>query len=243
MTVTPVDLLAIGPHPDDIEIGMGGTIAHHVAHDLTVGLCDLTRGEMGSNGSPDERVREGQAASDVLGAAWRVNLGLPDRQLRDVPDQVRPLVELIRACRPAAVALPHWDDRHPDHVAAASLITAAVFSSGLRRYVAEGDAWKPEWLVYYFINGSAEPSFVIDVSEHYETKRRALACHTSQFTPGAQDRAETRLTSPLFHQLIESRDAQFGARAGVRWAEGFVVREPVVRRNLLKRRPAGARAL
>ena len=122
-------------------------------------------------------------------------------------------------------------------------ISATLGYRLLSRYAAQGDAWKPEWLVYYFINGWAEPSFVIDVSEHYETKRRALACHTSQFTPGAQDRAETRLTSPLFHQLIESRDAQFGARTGVRWAEGFVVREPVVRRNLLKRRPAGARAL
>lgn len=244
MAVTPVDLLAIGPHPDDIEIGMGGTIARHVAHHLSVGLCDLTRGEMGSNGSPEERVGEGDAACAVLGAAWRVNLGLPDRQLRDVPDQVRPIVELIRACRPAAIALPHWDDRHPDHQAAAALIATAVFNSGLRRYVAEGEAWKADWTVYYFINGWAEPSFVVDVSEYYDTKRRALACHTSQFTPGAADRTETRLTSPMFNQLIESRDAQFGARAGVRWAEGFVVREPVVRRSLLKRpRAGGARAL
>jgi bacillithiol biosynthesis deacetylase BshB1 len=236
MTVPPIDLLAFGPHPDDIEIGMGATVAHHVARGLRVGLCDLTRGEMGSNGTPDERAREAEAACAVLGAAWRVNLGLPDRHLRDVPEQVRPVVELIRACRPAAIALPHWADRHPDHTAACTLVTAAAFSSGLRRYQAAGDPWRADWLVHYYINTPGEPSFVVDVSEFYETKRRALACHASQFRPGGVDAAATRLTSPLFAQLVESRDAQLGALAGVRWAEGFVVREPVIRRHLLKRR-------
>ena len=239
-----VDLLAFGPHPDDIEIGMGASVARHVAMGLSVGICDLTRGEMGSNGTPDERVREAGAAADVLGAAWRVNLGLPDRHLRDAPEQVRPIVELLRAARPAAVAIPHWQDRHPDHVAASALLTSAVFSAGLRRYDAEGDACRPDWVCYYFINGHVEPSFVLDVSEHYEAKRRALACHRSQFAPADERATSTRLTSPLFQQLIESRDAQFGALAGVRWAEGFVVREPVIRRHLLRGRgrPSGDRS-
>jgi N-acetylglucosamine malate deacetylase 1 len=236
MTITPVDLLVFGPHPDDIEIGMGATVAHHVANGLSVGLCDLTRGEMATNGTPEERVCEAEEARGVLGAAWRVNLGLPDRHLRDTPEQVRPIVELIRRCRPPAIALPHESDRHPDHVAAHTLVRAAAFSSGLRRYDAQGAPWKPDWLVCYFINNSVEPSFVIDVSDHYETKRRALACHRSQFSPAALDAEQTRLTSPLFQQLVESRDAQFGARVGVRWAEGFVVREPLVRRHLLRQR-------
>ena len=179
----PVDLLAFGPHPDDLEIGMGATIAHHVARGLRVGLCDLTRGEMGSNGTPGEREREAEAAREVLGADWRVNLGLPDRHLRDVAEQVRPIVELIRACRPSVIALPHWGDRHPDHTAACTLVTSAAFSSGLRRYEAAGDAWKADWLVHYFINTPGEPSFVVDVSEFYEVKQRALACHVSQFAP------------------------------------------------------------
>jgi bacillithiol biosynthesis deacetylase BshB1 len=232
--ITPVDLLAFGPHPDDIELGMGAAIAHHVHHGLRVGMCDLTRGEMGSNGTPEIRVQEAEAARAVLRASWRVNLGLPDRQLRNMPDQVRPIVQLIRAAQPTVVALPYWDDRHPDHGAASTLVTSAVFNSGLRRFDAEGDAWKPDWIVHYFINGSADPSFVVDVSAFYEVKRRALACHVSQFARGGEDAAATRLTSPLFTQLIESRDAQFGAQAGVRWAEGFVVREPIVRRYLLK---------
>jgi bacillithiol biosynthesis deacetylase BshB1 len=236
--ISYVDLLAFGPHPDDIEIGMGATVAHHVAQGLTVGLCDLTRGEMGTNGTPEERVQEGDAAGAVLGASWRVNLGLPDRHLRDDPGQVTPIVELIRAARPSVVALPHWVDRHPDHTAASTLVTTAAFSSGLRRFEADGEPWRPDWLVYYFINTTSEPSFVIDVSDFYEQKRQALACHRTQFTAD-EGAAKTRLTSPLFAQLVESRDAQFGSLAGVRWAEGFVVREPIVRRQLLKprRRP------
>ena len=115
-------------------------------------------------------------------------------------------------------------------------MTAAAFSSGLRRYDAAGEAWRADWLVHYFINTPGEPSFVVDVSDFYEIKRRALACHVSQFTPSGEGAAATRLTSPLFLQLVESRDAQFGALAGARWAEGFVVREPIVRRHLLKRR-------
>jgi LmbE family N-acetylglucosaminyl deacetylase len=115
-------------------------------------------------------------------------------------------------------------------------VTAAAFSSGLRRYQAPGDAWRADWLVHYFINTPAEPSFVIDVSEFYEIKQQALACHASQFAPRGEGATATRLTSPRFAQLVESRDAQLGALAGVRWAEGFVVREPVIRRHLLKRR-------
>ena len=114
------------------------------------------------------------------------------------------------------------------------MLTEAVFNSGLRRYPPEGEAWKADWICYYFINDSAPPSFVVDVSEHYERKRAALDCHASQFQRTAPDAAETRLNTPLFRQLIESRDAQFGALAGVRWAEGVVVRHPVVRPGLLK---------
>jgi LmbE family N-acetylglucosaminyl deacetylase len=112
-------------------------------------------------------------------------------------------------------------------------LTEAVFSAGLRRYPAEGDAWKPESFCYYFINDWAPPSFVVDVSDQYDTKRRALACHASQFKPDAAGAVPTRLTSAGFRQLIESRDAQFGAQAGVAFAEGFIVKQPVVRRHLL----------
>jgi len=232
-TVRPVDVLAIGPHPDDIEIGIGGLVAKHVGRGHTVGLCDLTAGEMGSNGTVEERLAEAEAARAVLGAAWRVNLRLPDRAIGSDPGHARHVASLIRRAQPRVVAVPYWSDRHPDHVAASQLLTESVFNAGLRRYAADGDAWKVESVCYYFINDSAMPSFVVDVSDHYETKRRALACFASQFRPATPDAVATRLTSVRFTQLIESRDAQFGALTGVAYAEGIVVKHPLLRKDLL----------
>jgi bacillithiol biosynthesis deacetylase BshB1 len=228
-----VDLLVFGPHPDDIEIGAGGIVARHAAMGLSVGLCDLTAGEMGSNGTVEDRLKEAEAARQVLGAAWRENLRLPDRRLGSDHAHADAVSALIRRHRPRVVAAPYWIDRHPDHPAASTLVTEAVFNSGLRRYPVAGEPWKVEWVCYYFINDGAAPSFVVDVTDTYERKRQALDCYASQFRAGP-NAVGTRLNSPLFRQLVESRDAQFGAQAGVTWAEGIVVREPVVRPNLFK---------
>lgn len=229
----PVDLLVFGPHPDDIEIGLGGAIAKHAALGHTVGLCDLTAGEMGSNGTVEERLAEAEAARAVLGARWRINLRWPDRAIGRDAEHLRAAAIVIRAARPRAIALPYGADRHPDHVAAHRVLTEAVFSAGLRRFDAGGTEWKADWVCYYFINDSTVPSFVVDVSDHYDRKRQALACHRTQFAPG-DNAVNTRLTSPLFLQLVESRDAQFGAQAGVQFAEGVVVRDPIVRSTLFK---------
>lgn len=247
----PLDLLAFGAHPDDIEIGMAASVALHVAAGLRVGLCDLTRGELGSNGTPDDRVAEAEAARAVLGAIVRENLALPDGGLRPHDAaQLRLVADCIRRWRPRTIAVPYWRDRHPDHVDASHLITRAAFKSGLRRYSTSNteststdaadatEPWRPEWIVYYFINDSAPPSFIIDVTDHYARKREALACHRTQFAPAGDGATETRLTTPLFQQLIESRDAQFGALNGVRFAEGFVVRQTLVRPHLLKAWPS-----
>ena len=229
-----VDLLVFGPHPDDLEIGLGGAIAKHVALGHRVGLCDLTKGELGTNGTPEERLKESEAAREVLRAVWRENLGLPDGDIGSHPSHRRAIVELIRRVRPKTIAVPYERDRHPDHVAASRLLTRAAFLSGLARYAAAGEKWRADWLLYYFINDSTRPSFVVDVSAHYHTKRAALACHTSQFSPPSTGAAATRLNTPRFQQLIESRDAQFGALIGVEHAEGVVVRELLTRDNLLK---------
>ena len=234
MTASPVDLLVFGPHPDDIEIGLGGSVAKHAALGFAVGLCDLTAGEMGSNGTVDERLAEAESARAVLGAKWRVNLRWPDRQIASIDsDRMRAAAALIREARPRTVAIPYWSDRHPDHVAASQVLTEAVFNAALRRYEAGAEPWKPSRVCYYFINDSVAPSLVIDVSDHYETKRRALACHRTQFSPSAPDSVSTRLTSARFQQLIESRDAQFGAIAGVAFAEGLVVKDPILTPHLL----------
>ena len=231
---TPVDLLAFGPHPDDIEIGFGGSVAVHAALGFRVGLCDLTRGELGSNGTPDERETEAEAARAVLGAEWRTNLRWPDGGITGTDQQILDVVRLIRAARPRTVAIPYWNDRHPDHRAASDVLSRAAFKSGLRRFAPDqGDVWRSDWVCYYFINDSVSESFGIDVSAHYDTKRRALACHQSQFRP-PDGGVSTRLTVPQFQQLIESRDAHLGALLGVAHAEAVVVREPILRPHIMK---------
>ncbi|HJR61858.1 MAG TPA: bacillithiol biosynthesis deacetylase BshB1 [Vicinamibacterales bacterium] len=245
--MTNVDLLVFGPHPDDIEIGLGGTVALHVAQGFRAGLCDLTRGELGSNGTVEDRLAEAEAARAVLGADWRLNLGWPDGGVYDTPEHVTDVVRLVRACRPEVVAIPYWNDRHPDHRAASETLTRAVFKAGLRRFslpllpAAEPDRsepadasapWRPRRVCYYFINDDAPVSFGLDVSEVYDKKRQALACHRTQFAPEGADRVPTRLTASTFRQLIESRDAHLGALTGVAFAEGLIVREPLLRPSL-----------
>jgi bacillithiol biosynthesis deacetylase BshB1 len=232
---TAIDLLVFGPHPDDIEIGLGGTIARHAAEGARVGLCDLTAGELGTNGSVEDRLAEAEQARVALGAAWRENLRWPDRAIGRDPGHIDQAALFIRRHRPRTLAIPYWADRHPDHVAASHVLTEAAFNAGLRRYrQADLEPWKVQWICYYFINDSAAPSFVVDVSEHYDRKRAALDCHVTQFQADRPGVEGTRLNTPLFRQLIESRDAGYGALSGVRWAEGVLVREPVVRAGLLK---------
>ncbi|MBM3770381.1 MAG: bacillithiol biosynthesis deacetylase BshB1 [Acidimicrobiia bacterium] len=230
-----IDLLVFGPHPDDLEIGMAGTIARHVAAGSSVGLCDLTAGEMGSNGTPGVRMRESEEARVVLGARFRENLRWADRRIGRDPAHLEHAVAFIREHRPRTIAIPYWSDRHPDHVAASLLLTEAAFNAGLSRYGGgSGGAWKVDWICHYFINDSVPPSFVVDVSEYYDKKRAALDCHASQFRPADASTTATRLNTPLFRQLIESRDAQFGALSGCQWAEGFVVREILMRSSVLR---------
>ena len=174
-----IALLVFGPHPDDIEIGLGGTVARHTAAGHAVELCDLTAGELGSNGTPEERRREAERAAGVLGAAWRENLGWPDGGIEHTAAHVRAAVDVIRRHQPRAIAIPYWRDRHPDHGAASRVLTGAAFKSGLRRYETDRAPWRPEWLCYYFINDAAPPSFVVDVSAYYDRKREALACFRS----------------------------------------------------------------
>jgi N-acetylglucosamine malate deacetylase 1 len=192
-----VDLLAFGPHPDDIEIGLAGTIARHVSEGYRVGLCDLTRGELGSNGTPEERAAEAEEARVVLGADWRVNLGWPDGRIAGSDDEIRQVVGLLRRCRPRTVAVPYWGDRHPDHRAASDVLTRAVFMGGLARFAPgvpgpDGPAWRADWICYYFINDAVTPSFAVDVSAHYDRSGRrspAIAPSSRRDRPSGSRRA------------------------------------------------------
>ncbi|MGE5243223.1 MAG: bacillithiol biosynthesis deacetylase BshB1 [Betaproteobacteria bacterium] len=236
-TQPPLDLLVFGPHPDDIEIGLGATVARHTAEGYRVGLIDLSEAELSTNGTPATRRAEAENAARVLGVEFRENLGWPDGRMAPDPELVRSAVDAIRRRRPRTLAVPYWKDRHPDHVGASEALTRAAFLSGLRRYESNGEPWRADWVCYYFINDGDRPSFVIDVSAHYERKREALACYASQFAPADAGARATRLTAGTFRTLVESRDAQFGALAGVAFAEGLVVREPVRRTTILKHVP------
>lgn len=222
-----IDFLAFGPHPDDVELGMGGTLAKHSAQGYKTAIIDLTRGEMGSNGTPAERLAEGQQAAEILGCAWRRNLALPDRALdyRD-PEQLRKAVDAIRAVRPKVVAINWGVDRHPDHGAACRLMEEAVFSAGLRRYETEFDAYRPARVLYYFINDEQEPSFYVDITPFHPKKVESVFAHRSQFYANGET-VETRLNrAGGLPYLVESRDRLFGAKAGVQYAEGFVTKQP-----------------
>lgn len=221
-----VDILAFGAHPDDVEIGMAATLAKHTRFGRSVGIIDLTRGELGTNGTAEERMAEGLRASRVLGAAFRENLGLPDRGIEDAPEHRRVVVEAIRRHRPQVVCVSCGVDRHPDHVAAHHLVTAACFDSGLRRLDAAGTPHRPLRILYYFINLDCRPDFIVDVSDSYPAKVEALACHRSQFQLGP-GQYQTMLNQPGFPRLVRGRDAHFGALIGGEFGEGFLAREPV----------------
>lgn len=222
-----IDLLAIGPHPDDVELGMGGTLLRHAAAGHLTAIIDLTRGEMGSNGTPAQRLAEGEAAAGILGCQWRRNLSLPDRGLdgRD-PEQLRRVVEAIRTARPRVLAVNWGVDRHPDHQAGCRLVEEAVFTAGLRRYETEQPAHRPARVLFYFINDEAEPSFYVDITAFQTKKSESLFAHASQFEAGE---VETRLNAAVgLPYRIEARDRLFGSRIGVEAAEGFITRQPLV---------------
>lgn len=228
-----VELLAFGAHPDDVEIGMAGTIARAVSHGRRVGIVDLTRGEMGTNGSVETRAQEAAAAGRILGVAVRENLGLPDRGLDSSSTKQRAAVAAaVRRFRPQVVCVSYSTDRHPDHIAAHHLVNAACFDSGLVRFAAPGEPWRPRRIFYYFINLDCRPDFIVDVTHFYQLKVQALAAHRSQFAfdPGS---LSTALNQPGFPRLVRSRDAYFGALIDVEYGEGFMTREPLALNDLI----------
>ncbi len=221
-----LDLLVFAPHPDDAEIGVGGILARHAALGCRVGVVDLTRGEMGDNGTPEERQGEAAAAARILGLAVRENLGLPDAALELDGETVSRMVAAIRRLRPRLVLAPYWDDPHPDHRAAGLAIAAAVFRAGLRRYAPELPPHRPARIGYYFINTEAAPTVIVDVSDAYDVKEAALLAHRSQFCrePG---RVPTPLNDGRFLGRIKARDARWGAAIGAAFGEGLLFREPL----------------
>lgn len=223
------DIAGICAHPDDAELVMGGTLVKAAARGRRIALVDLTRGEAGSRGTPETRAAEAAEAARILGVAHRESLGLPDARLVADPDSKDRVVEAVRRLRPRVVILQHWEQRHPDHAAASRIIYDACFLAGLRNYRPDlGAAFHPTKLVYSVTMTEAAdvaPTFVVDVSDVWDVKMRAVEAFASQFTPSPDD------TGPLpldrFRESIELSARRHGQRIGTRYGEGFVTREPL----------------
>jgi bacillithiol biosynthesis deacetylase BshB1 len=220
--ITTCDVLALGAHPDDVELGCGGTLARLAAAGVRVGIADLTAGELSTRGTPDLRAREAAAAAAALGVAWRACLGLPDGALRgDDEAHAAAVTAALRTAAPRALLLPHADDPHPDHAAAAALARRAAFLAGVARWhPATGAPHRPRLLLAY--PGPRQllaPDLVVDVSAVYAAKRAALAAYASQFAPGGD--APTHLSTPHYMAAVEGRDRAAGNTVGCELGEGF----------------------
>jgi bacillithiol biosynthesis deacetylase BshB1 len=223
-----LDLLIFGAHPDDAEIGMGGTIAKHTKAGYRVGICDLTRAEMSSNGDVQTRAIEAERASEILGLASRSNLSLPDRGLSFHKEQIDMITAEIRKYRPRIVFAPYWEDRHPDHVMCSRLVEEAVFNAKLRKYLPDLQPAAVEQLYFYFINDIHQSDVLVDISSVYEMKRQSLLAYRSQFAEQLEgmDIVKTPLNQGYL-QRVEARDILLGQVKSYAYAEGFVCKQPV----------------
>jgi N-acetylglucosamine malate deacetylase 1 len=222
-----VDILAFGAHADDVEIGMGGTLAKYAQMGKKMIICDLTKAEMSSNGTVERRIEEANRAAEILGAK-RISLDLPDRGLYMKDEYIKQIITIIRTYKPTLVFAPYVVDRHPDHGNAARLVEEAVFSAGVRKVMANEalGAHHVKNMYYYMINGFHKPDFVIDISAYMTKKIDSLQAYKSQFS-----KSDTTVDTPLVNgyiETVESRERLFGKEVGVTYAEGFMTKKPLL---------------
>ncbi|MBN8200260.1 MULTISPECIES: bacillithiol biosynthesis deacetylase BshB1 [Bacillaceae] len=228
MNLDNLDILAFGAHADDVEIGMGGTIAKFASIGKKIGICDLTRAELSSNGTVEIRKEESLQAAEILGVSVRETLNLPDRGLYFNQEYIKKIAEIIRKYKPALVFAPYMEDRHPDHGHCARLVEEAVFSAGIKKYETGGNfaPHKVKSLHFYMINGFHKPDFLIDISAFMDKKTAGLESYQSQFA-----KSPNSFDTPLVNGYIETvaaREGLFGKQAGVEYAEGFKVNKPLM---------------
>lgn len=222
----PVDLIFFGAHADDIELSCGGTLAKAVKDGLRVGIIELTRGELGTRGTPQVRRREARNAARILGARFREHLDFGDGGMRTGRDEELQIIEIIRHCRPKLVFSMWPDDRHPDHIRTGRLVTEASFYSGLRQLETGLPAHRPQATIYYPQNYLVTPSFVVDVTKTWKTKMRAVAAFKSQFHNPKSKEPLTFISDKKFIEMIEARGRHFGALIGAEYGEAFMTKQP-----------------
>ena len=235
-----LDVLAIAAHPDDTELNCAGTLAALAKQGLKVGVLDLTRGEMGSRGTPEGRLVEAAEAASILGLSVRENLGLPDCGLENTAEHRLSIIRAVRKYRPDVCFINAPSDRHPDHGNASRLSTDALFYGGLSKLISkddedkEQDPWRPFHIIHYMQDRPFEPDFVFDISETIAIKEQAILAFKSQFNvQDAGDEPQTYISRPSFFEAIRARARHFGHLIGADYGEGFLYQgKPIPLRDL-----------
>jgi bacillithiol biosynthesis deacetylase BshB1 len=224
-----LDLLAIGVHPDDVELGCSGTIINEIKNGKKVGILDLTQGELGSRGTIETRYEEAAKAARIMGVHARENLKMADGFFKNDEDHQRKLITAIRKYQPDIVITNSLSDRHPDHGRAAKLTTDSCFLSGLRKIETKNEhgeiqeRWKPKYIFHYIQDRFHEPDFVIDITDVFEQRMEAVKAYSTQFySAGNEDNGpQTYISSAGFLESIVARARMIGKKIGVQYGEGF----------------------
>ena len=232
-----LDILAIGAHPDDVELGCGATLAKEINNGKKIGILDLTRGELGTRGTPEIRETEAQNAAEILGAKFRHNLEFSDGFVVNNAASQLEIIKIIRKYRPEIVLCNAIDDRHIDHGMASKLASNACFLSGLEKIdtILNGNnqkPWRPKHVYHYIQWKNIEPDFVVDVSDFLGKKLEAVFAFGSQFHRKDADEPETPISSTNFRDSITYRAQDLGRLIGVEYAEGFTVERYVAVKSL-----------
>jgi bacillithiol biosynthesis deacetylase BshB1 len=222
-----LDLLAFGAHPDDVELGCGGTLLAAVAEGKKVGIIDLTQGELGTRGTVADRLKEGLLAGEMIGAAVRENLGMNDGFFVNDQTHQMMIVEVIRKYQPDIILCNAPEDRHPDHGKAAKLVADAAFLAGLVKVQTTHNgiaqtAWRPSHVFHYIQSRNLQPNFVVDISAYMDQKMASILAHASQFYNPNSNEPNTFISSDSFLEFIKGRAKEFGQQVGVQYAEGFI---------------------
>lgn len=223
-----IDILAIGIHPDDVELSCSGTIAKHIAFGKKVGILDLTQGELGTRGNAELRTKEANEAAIILGVSFRTQLNLKDCFFENNEENQKKIIEIIRKHQPEIILCNAISDRHPDHGRASKLVSDSSFYSGLIKIETHSDdkiqqAWRPK-AVYHFIQDQyIHPDFVIDISDFIDIKHKAIMAYSSQFYNPSSNEPETPISSKYFIETVNSKMSILGRDIGVKFAEGFTV--------------------
>jgi bacillithiol biosynthesis deacetylase BshB1 len=221
-----VDIIFFGAHPDDVELSAGGTAAKLVNDGLQIGIVDLTRGEMGTRGTPQTRKREAARAAKILGAKFRQQLDFGDGNLQTGREEELQIIEILRQRTPKIIVVMYPDDRHPDHTRTGRVVTEAAFYAGLKSLKTDLPAHRPQATLYYMQNYMFPPSFVVDVSKTWKTKMRAVYSYKSQFHDPKSKEPATFISDPKFLEMIDARGKHFGALINATYGEAFITKQP-----------------